>query len=86
MNQNINIITDEIKNIIEEKLLVDVSQLDNNDNLKNTLGIDPEIDLPLLISDIEQKYDISIEAKECLHQDTTLNQLVGVVIEETELG
>jgi len=86
MNQNISIITDEIKNIIEEKLLVDVSQLDNNGNLKNTLGIDPEIDLPLLISDIEQKYNISIETKEFLHQDTTLNQLVGVVIEETELG
>lgn len=86
MNQNNHIIVNEIKNIIEEKLLVDTSQLDNDDNLKNTLGIDLEIDLPLLISDIEQKYDTPIEAREFLHQATTLNQLVSIVIEETELG
>lgn len=86
MNQGRDNITHEIKNLIEEKLLVDVSILEGDDDLKNTLGIDPEIDLPLLISDIIKKYNISPEATEILNQATTLNQLVSIVIEETELG
>jgi len=86
MNQGRDNITHEIKNLIEEKLLVDVSILEDDDDLKNTLGIDPEIDLPLLISDIIKKYNISPEATEILNQATTLNQLVSIVIEETELG
>lgn len=84
MNQD-NIIN-EIKDTIEERLLVDVSQLDGNDNLKNTLGIDPEIDLLRLVSGIEQKYDISNEAKELLVQATTVNQLASIILEEAELG
>lgn len=86
MNQDKDNITSEIKNIIEEKLLVDISQLDGDNNLKETLGIDPEIDLPLLTSEIIQQYKISDESREPLNKATTLNQLVGIVIEETELG
>jgi acyl carrier protein len=86
MNQNKDNITSEIKDIIEEKLLVDISQLENDDNLKETLGIDLELDLPLLTSDIVKKYNISLEAEEALNQTTTLHQLVNIVIEETELG
>ncbi|MBT3250119.1 MAG: hypothetical protein HN846_04265 [Candidatus Pacebacteria bacterium] len=86
MNQNRDSITDEIKDIIEKKLLVDISQLESDDNLKETLGIDPEIDQPLLTSDIVKNYNISLEAEELLNQANTLNQLVSIVIEETELG
>ncbi len=86
MNQDKNNITNEIKDIIEKKLLLDVSQLDGDDNLKISLGIDPEIDLPLLISGIVVKYNISSEAQEHLEHAATLNQLVSIIIEETELG
>lgn len=86
MNQDTNLIVDEIKRIIEKKLLVDTSQLENNDDLEIALGIDPEIDLPLLVSDIGQKYGISTETKSLLRQATTLKQLASIVIEETELG
>jgi hypothetical protein len=86
MNQDTNLIVDEIKRIIEKKLLVDTSQLENNDDLEIALGIDPEIDLPLLVSDIGQKYSISTETKSLLRQATTLKQLASIVIEETELG
>ena len=86
MNQDINLIIDEIKHIIEKKLLVDTDQLDKSDDLETTLGIDLEIDLPLIISGIGQKYNISAEAKSFLRQATTLNQLASIVIEETELG
>ncbi len=86
MNQDINLIVDEIKSIIEKKLLVDTSQLETNDDLEIALGIDPEMDLPLLVSDIGQKYSISAETKGLLRQATTLKQLASIVIEETELG
>lgn len=85
MNQDL-VISDEIKNIIEKKLLVDVSQLEGSDNLEITLGIDPETDLPFIISHIERKYNISTDTKLILRKATTLNQLASIVTEEVELG
>lgn len=81
-----NKISNHIKGIIEKKLLVDTSTLASDDNLSISLGIDQEIDLPLIISGIKEKYEISHEAKSLLKQATTLNQLTNIVFEETELG
>lgn len=79
-------VIEEIKDIIEKKLLVDTSDLASDENIEEALGIDLEIDLPLIISEIEKKYEISSEGKSLLLQATTLHQLASIVTEETELG
>jgi hypothetical protein len=84
MNQDLAVT--KIKNIIETKLLVDTSALEPDSDLEISLGIDPELDFPLLVSQIEQEFDISDESAELLNQATTLQQLANIVIEETELG
>lgn len=84
MNQDT--IIDEIKIIIEKKLLVDTDQLGGDDDLEIMLGIDAETDLPFIVSHIERKYNISTETKLILRQATTLNQLASIVKEEVELG
>lgn len=76
----------EIKAIIENKLMIDPSQIKDNENLHDSLGIDPEIDLPLIISALKSHYQLSNETTNLLMQTTTLKQLANIILEETELG
>lgn len=80
------IIIDQIRDIIEQKLLVEASEIGINDQLDLSLGIDPETDLPLLVSIITQKFNLTSDAKELISQVNTLDQLASIVIEEAELG
>lgn len=50
---------DRIKAIIEDKLAIDFSYMDENGNLYDDLGFDP-LDLVEILIEVEREYNISI--------------------------
>jgi hypothetical protein len=79
-------VVDRVKEIFEQVTYMDFSHVELTADLEEDLGIDMDSDYPRIVAQLIRKLHIHKDAEDLLLDATTLQQVVSIINDETELG
>jgi hypothetical protein len=81
-----NDIVEQVKDIFEQVTYMDLSHVELTADLEEDLGIDMDSDYPRIVAQLGRKFHLHRDANDLLLDATTLQHVVSIISEETELG